>query len=124
MTDETLTNEGGVLYAVKDAANRFNKGKLEWHLLPLMCLVDCVRVFTYGRDKYSEWDWIKGASWIVQYDCLMRHMQAWYEREDDDPESALPHLGHAMCNLVMLSFYTKFFKDRDDRPTFPKGEKE
>ena len=42
-------------------------------------------------------------------------MAAWQRGEDNDPESGLPHLGHAMCNLVMLSTFAKTYAEGDDR---------
>lgn len=40
----------------------------------------------------------------------------WQRGEDIDPESGQPHLAHAMCNLRMLTLYTKNFPEGDDRP--------
>jgi len=101
----------------KGTGARLNSGKLEFSLIPFSALHDAIRVFMYGREKYKAWNWAKGMPWTVPYDCLQRHMEAWYRGEDNDPESKLPHLGHAMCNLIMLSFYSKFYKQGDDRPT-------
>jgi len=100
----------------KGSGARYNTGKVEFHLIPFAALESCARVFMYGRDKYAAWNWAKGMDWMIPYDCLMRHMQAWQEGEDDDPESKLPHLGHAMCNLIMLTFYAKFYRRGDSRP--------
>lgn len=95
---------------------RLNGGKVEFSLIPLIALESCARVFMYGRDKYSAWNWARGMPWLVPYDSLMRHMEAWQRGETNDEESGLPHLGHAMCNLVMLAFYAKFYPEGDNRP--------
>jgi|TARA_R110000822_G_scaffold126445_1_gene261674 hypothetical protein len=101
----------------RGSADRDNKGKAEYSLIPMLALEDCARVFMFGRDKYSAWNWADGMDWLVPYDCMMRHMAAWQGGEDIDPESGLPHLGHAMCNLVMLSMFSKTHPEGDDRPT-------
>ena len=54
--------------------------------------------------------------WSVPLACLMRHMAAWQRGEENDPESGLPHLAHAMCNLRMLTLYAKTYPEGDDRP--------
>jgi ADP-heptose:LPS heptosyltransferase len=46
----------------------------------------------------------------------MRHLAAWQRGEENDPETGLPHLAHAMCNLRMLTLYSKTYPEGDDRP--------
>jgi hypothetical protein len=84
--------------------------------VPLSTLKPCADVFEYGASKYAAWNWSKGMAWSVPYACAMRHLQAWFEGEDIDPESGLPHLGHVMCNLVMLSHFAEHYPELDDRP--------
>ncbi len=107
---------GDVNSMERGSGSRYNDGKTEFSLVPLSALEDCARVFMYGRDKYAAWNWAKGMDWLIPYDCLMRHMAAWHRGEDNDPESGLPHLGHAMCNLVMLSQFARTYKEGDNRP--------
>jgi hypothetical protein len=95
---------------------RFNDGKVALDLVPLSALEDCARVFDYGRRKYAAWNWAKGMGWSDPYGCLLRHMAAWFNGENNDPESGLPHLGHAMCNLVMLATFARTYHEGDDRP--------
>lgn len=94
---------------------RFNDGKIPLDMIPLIALEDCAKVFGYGAQKYARNNWLKGMDWSVPFGCLLRHMAAWQRGEDNDPESGLPHLGHAMCNLVMLSTFAKTYREGDDR---------
>ena len=94
---------------------RFNSGKPSFDLIPLAALEDCAKVFDYGRRKYADWNWAKGMAWSVPLGCILRHLAAWQRGEDTDAESGLPHLGHIMCNLVMLSTYDRTFREGDDR---------
>lgn len=107
---------GDVQSETRGTGARFNDGKVPLDLIPLSALIDCARVFDYGRRKYAAWNWAKGMDWSVPYGCLLRHMAAWFDGEDNDPESGLPHIGHAMCNLVMLATFTRTFREGDDRP--------
>lgn len=96
---------------------RFNGGKIDFSLIPLSTMVDEARVWEYGKAKYAAWNWAKGMDWSVPFACLMRHMAAWQKGEECDPESGLPHLAHAMCNLRMLTLYAETYPQGDDRPT-------
>ena len=107
---------GDVDSQARGSGARYNDGKPALSLVPLSSLEDCARVFDYGRKKYAAWNWAKGMEWSIPYECLLRHMAAWFNGEDNDPESGLPHLGHAMCNLVMLSTFARTYREGDDRP--------
>ena len=106
---------GDVSSNERGSGARYNDGKPAMELVPLLALEDCARVFDYGRRKYSDWNWAKGMPWSAPLACLLRHMAAWQRGEDLDPESGLPHLGHAMCNLVMLSTFARTYREGDDR---------
>lgn len=95
---------------------RYNDNKPDFSLLPLCTLEDELRVWMYGKHKYAAWNWTKGMPWSAPFASLMRHMAAWQRGEDTDPETGLPHLAHAMCNLRMLTLYSKTYLEGDDRP--------
>lgn len=107
---------GDVKSEAVGTAARYNDGKPDLSLVPLIALEECAKVFDYGRRKYSEWNWLKGQDWSHPYASLLRHLSAWHQGEDIDPESGLPHLGHAMCNMVMLSTFAKTYPQGDNRP--------
>lgn len=108
---------GDVKSEVRGSGARFNDGKPALDLVPLVSMEDCARVFDYGRKKYAEWNWAKGMDWSIPYACMLRHLSKWHQGEDIDEESGLPHLAHAMCNMVMLSTYAKTYPEGDNRPT-------
>lgn len=100
----------------KGTGARFNGGKPDYSLIPLGTLADEARVWMYGQQKYNAWNWTKGMPWSVPYACALRHLAAWQAGEENDQESGLPHLAHAMCNLRMLTLYATNYKEGDDRP--------
>lgn len=117
LTFAPLGSIGDVNSQEKGSGARFNAGKPDFSLIPLVTLEDEARVWMYGREKYAAWNWTKGMPWSVPFACAMRHMAAWQRGEECDPESGLPHLAHAMCNLRMLTLYSTNYPQGDDRPT-------
>lgn len=107
---------GDVTSTVKGSGARYNGGKPDMSLIPLSTLEDEARVWMYGKAKYAAWNWAKGMPWSVPFACLMRHLAAWQRGEENDAETGLPHLAHAMCNLRMLTLYAKGYPAGDDRP--------
>lgn len=107
---------GDVNSDAKGSGARYNGGKPDFSLIPLSTLEDEARVWMYGKQKYAAWNWAKGMAWSVPLACALRHLAAWQRGEDVDPESGLPHLAHVMCNIRMLTLYTKTYPDGDDRP--------
>lgn len=107
---------GDVNSSAKGSGARYNDGKPDYSLIPLSTLEDEARVWSYGKNKYAAWNWAKGMPWSVPLACALRHLAAWQNGEDIDPESGQPHLAHVMCNIRMLTLYTKTYPEGDDRP--------
>ena len=105
---------GDVNSTAKGSGARYNNGKPDLSLVPLWAFDDCARVFEYGKKKYAAWNWAKGMPWSVPLACALRHLGAIQRGEVDDPESNLPHLGHVMCNIVMLAHYAKYYPEGND----------
>lgn len=78
--------------------------------------IECANVFGYGAQKYAPWNWVKGMAWSVPIGCIGRHSIAVLSGELNDPESTLPHVGHIMCNVVMLKAYFSGFPEGNDLP--------
>lgn len=98
-----------------ETGERFNNGKLKWSLVSWKALEPMVHVLMFGATKYSSWNWAKGLKYTEICESLQRHINAFIQGEDDDPESKLSHAGHILCNAMFLSYMTLFRKDMDDR---------
>ena len=107
---------GDINSDAKGTGARYNNGKADFSLIPLSTLEDEAKVWSYGAKKYKAHNWMKGMPWSVPYACAMRHLSAWQAGEDIDPESGQPHLAHVMCNIRMLTLYSKTYLEGDDRP--------
>lgn len=77
---------------------------------------DCARVFEYGRTKYASWNWIKGMPWSSVIGCAARHAHAYLRGDDVDHESGLSHIGHLLCNIVMLYTFVDTYPEGNDLP--------
>lgn len=86
-------------------------------LLPSTALNTISEVYHFGASKYSAHNWRKGYEWSKSYDALQRHLNAWWERDEIDPESGLSHLAHAGFHLFALITYSANprYKQFDDR---------
>lgn len=95
--------------------DRFNEGKLKWSLISWKALEPMVKVLMFGALKYDSWNWTKGLKYTEICESMQRHLNAFIQGEDDDPESKLQHVGHILCNAMFLSYMFLFRKDMDDR---------
>lgn len=109
------TSVGGAL--------RYDGEKLNIALIPVECITAIAEVFTFGAEKYERDNWRKGMAWSRSYNSAMRHLLAFWQGENNDVESGLSHLAHAMVNLIFLYWYTLFFKQGDDRPKIKRSRK-
>jgi hypothetical protein len=105
---------------VSEKGIKYDEGKLRWDLLPLNEVEDIVKVLTHGAKKYAPNNWRKVEDPRSRYyAAAMRHLASWRRGELVDPESGIPHLAHAGCNLLFLSFFdnedgikTRTWKDK------------
>jgi len=88
---------------------------------PPMGLIDryaaerLAEVMSFGAQKYGRDNWRGGFKYSRLYDAALRHIFAFIDGEDFDPESNLPHLAHAMCMIMFLLRMTNERPDLDDR---------
>ena len=99
----------------EEIGERKNEGKLKWSLVSMIALEPMVRVLMFGAEKYSAHNWKKGWKYSEICESLQRHLNAFIQGENNDPESKLAHVGHILCNAMFLSYMTLFRTDLDDR---------
>lgn len=66
----------------------------------------------YGRHNYR----VIGVRSSVYFDATMRHLAAWWEGQDVDPDSGLHHVTKAIASLMVLRDAMLHDKVHDDRP--------
>ena len=83
---------------------------------PTIGIRDMGRVFSMGAKKYGRFNWREHAvSSTVYYDAAMRHLMAWFDGEDLDPESGIHHLAHVMACMNILLDAREHGKLNDNR---------
>jgi hypothetical protein len=101
----------------KDQGARFNEGKpqLSFAVLGREVLAGEAAVWERGAKKYARGNWLKGMSWTQSADSLLRHLSAFLNGEDNDPETGLPHVDHIVCCAKILSNSVHTRPELDDR---------
>ena len=74
-----------------------------------------------GEKKYSRYNYLKGYNWSLSVDALCRHLLAFLNGEDTDPESGLPHTAHVAWHGLALTSFLQRGLGTDDR--YKQGEK-
>jgi hypothetical protein len=95
--------------------------KIPLHLVPSTLMIYAALAFKQGGDKYGPFNWRKSAVKAQTYvGAAMRHILAWQDGEDIDPESGIPHLAHGIACLGILADCTVQNRLIDDRPSVEK----
>lgn len=105
-------------------APKFDATKVRVDLLPIVPMMQVANVFGFGAKKYFANSYRQGetVAWSRTYGSILRHLFAFWQGEDTDPESGLPHLAHAGTQLFILMEHTAHNKDKDDRFVGGKNE--
>jgi Domain of unknown function (DUF5664) len=96
-------------------AVKYDQDKAPLSLLSNEALVQTARVLAFGKEKYAAHNWRNGFEWSRPLSAALRHILAFQDGEDRDPESGLSHLAHAMCCIMFLLEFEKTHRELDDR---------
>lgn len=91
--------------------------KTRWSLLPWQTIEHFVKVLMAGSSKYPLRGWEDGRAYSEHYDAAIRHLTAFWNGEDKDPETKLSHLAHAGTRVMfLLTYQLRGMRSFDDRP--------
>lgn len=108
--------EGEYEKAFNPEGKKFDQNKVRLVLLPFSALEEVANVLTYGAKKYGDYNWTKGIKYSRLLSATLRHMFAWANGENEDKETGLNHLAHAICCLLFILTYILQNKtELDDR---------
>jgi hypothetical protein len=96
-------------------ALKFDQHKLPLNLLSTEAMNQTAAVLAFGAEKYAAHNWRAGFAWSRPLAAAMRHLTAFNDGEDRDPESGLSHLAHAACCIMFLLEFEKTHQHLDDR---------
>jgi hypothetical protein len=89
-------------------------------LIPPIAMEKVALVHKLGSEKYGAFNWRKTGVCATTYvNAIMRHLNAWRDGEDLDPESGISHLAHiaCSCNILLDADYCNTLQD--DRNKIP-----
>jgi hypothetical protein len=91
--------------------------KTPLHLLPPSASAAAAWAHKLGADKYGAWNWRSAKVCSATYiGAIKRHLDAWVDGEDLDPESGVTHLAHIIASCNILSDAEAFGTLEDNRP--------
>lgn len=97
--------------------------KVQFHVIPAPVLAEVAVALTEGAMKYGSYNWrVKGVRSSTYYDACLRHLTSYWEGEDIDPDSGLPHLVKAITSLIVLRDSQVTGNHTDDRPPHVKAD--
>jgi hypothetical protein len=94
---------------------KFDSEKPPMTLISRRAQEEEAKVLAFGAKKYDKWNWSRGIAWSRVLDAAIRHLIAFADGEDVDPETGLSHLAHARCCTGFLLDYEKEHPELDDR---------
>lgn len=100
---------------------KFDQGKARMDLVPMEAVEVIAQVLAFGAMKYAPWAWYAGMDYGRLLAAALRHLSAFQQGEDNDPESGLSHLAHAGCCILFLLTFKIRSIGTDDRYIRTKG---
>jgi len=94
---------------------KFDEGKPRLSLVPKEAYWGMAQALTFGAKKYSAHNFKNGLEYHRLADAALRHLTSYMDGEDNDPESGLSHLDHALATLAMLKYMSVNKPEMDDR---------
>jgi hypothetical protein len=97
-------------------SRKADHGKLPISLIPYEYTELVAKVLAFGATKYDPNNWrTSGLDWTRVLDAALRHLGQFEKGEDLDLESSLPHLAHAACCIMFLTYYQIHNLGKDTR---------
>lgn len=116
----TLTKESsGEVRTTASSGGQKGVKPQNFALVPTYPLGVLAELYNFGASKYDDHNWRKGYEWSKSYSAAMRHLTAFWEGEDLDPESGLPHLASAAFHCFALMQWMVDHPEFDDRYVEP-----
>lgn len=101
--------------ATAKSGTKHDTGKVDISLVPLVATEAEARALMFGEKKYGRYNYTQGFETSRLVAACLRHVLAYQDGEDTDPESGLSHIGHAKACLSMLLHCDQLGTLRDNR---------
>lgn len=107
MTDEVRT--------VSTTGGEKGTKSARFDLIPVGPLTTVARLYAKGAEKYADHNWRRGYEWSKSYAALMRHATQFWDGEDCDEETGLPHMASVVFHALALLEFMERHQEFDDR---------
>lgn len=99
----------------QEGGTKHDSDKPRMDLLDHYFLEGVASVLSFGAAKYSAHNWRQGIPLSRLIAAAYRHLGAFNNGEDLDPESGKNHLFHLGCCIMFAAWTLKFKPSLDDR---------
>lgn len=91
--------------------------RLDLSLFPDSAIAYGALAFVEGDLKYGGYNWrVAGVMSSVYVAAAKRHLAKWFNGEEDDPKTRVPHLANALACIAVLIDAIETGNLNDDRP--------
>jgi hypothetical protein len=104
-----------------EEGTKHDEKKLRLDLIPVECMLAVAQILTHGAKKYDDHNWKKGINFNRVYRASLGHLFAYHLGLYDDEDSGLPHLWHALCNLMFLVYYDYHYEQYKEFDNLPRA---
>lgn len=87
-----------------------------YDLIPAVPLNELAKVYGKGASKYADRNWEGGYDWSLSFAALNRHLWAFWNGEDTDPELGTPHMANVAWHAFVLLEFMNTHPELDNRP--------
>jgi hypothetical protein len=115
LTPSTARN-GAEVRTVSATGGEKGQKLARFDLIPVGPLTELAKHYGRGAQKYADRNWEKGYEWSKNYAALQRHLFAFWDGEDLDPETGTPHVVAVAWHAFALAEFMNTHPEFDDRP--------
>lgn len=105
-------------YKPNDPKGAIGATKTPLGLVPASAMAETAWVHRLGSEKYGPFNWRKTGVCATTYiNAILRHLNAWRDGEDNDPESGRSHIAHVACccNIILDAAHCGTLDDDRDK---------
>ena len=108
--------KGGEVRVTSETGGQKGSKDERLDLIPIGPLHELARVYAFGASKYSDHNYMLGYDYHLSFAAMLRHVTAWWDGEDFDPETGYSHLAHGAWHCFTLMLFAQQGLGTDDRP--------
>jgi hypothetical protein len=97
-----IKQHGGMQLEPTPIAKKNDSAKADLSLIPQVLLTKTAEALQVGEKKYGRYNYTSGLTSSRLVAAALRHITAWNDGQDLDPEDGQHHLGAAVACIAMI----------------------